>query len=114
MSSQHQAAITAGRVYHGPRVQNFELARLFYEMATLLEVRNESVFRVRAYQRAAQMLESLTERLATVAARGDLQKLPGIGKDLAARIDEFVTPGRRARVLALRAHFPPLDISPHL
>ena len=94
-------------MYHGRTVQNFELARLFYEMATLLEVRNESVFRVRAYQRAAQMLESLTEDIATVAARGDLQKLPGIGKDLAARIDEFVTSGRLAQLEAMRTDLPP-------
>ena len=32
---------------------NFDLARLFYEMASLLEARDESVFRVRAYQRGA-------------------------------------------------------------
>src|SRR3989441_3735591 len=107
MSSQHQAAITAGRVYHGRTVQNFELARLFYEMATLLEVRNESVFRVRAYQRAAQMLESLTEDIAGVAARGELQKLPGIGKDLAARVDEFLRTGRLAQLEAMRTDLPP-------
>jgi len=94
-------------VYHGRTVQNFELARLFYEMATLLEVRNESVFRVRAYQRAAQMLESLTEDLATVTARGGLQKLPGIGKDLAARIDEFLRTGRLAQLDAMRTDLPP-------
>ena len=45
-------------MYHED-VKNFDLARLFYEMATLLEVRNESVFRIRAYQRGAQTLEAL-------------------------------------------------------
>lgn len=88
-------------------MQNFELARRFYEMATLLEVRNESVFRVRAYQRAAQMLESLTEDLATIATRGDLQKLPGIGKDLAVRIDEFLRTGRLGQLEAMRTELPP-------
>ncbi len=63
ISSQHHAAITAARVYH-VAVKNFEIARLFYEMAALLEVKNESVFRVRAYQRAAQTLETLTEDVA--------------------------------------------------
>jgi len=95
------------RVYHGRRVQNFELARLFYEMATLLEVRNESVFRVRAYQRAAQMLESLTEDIAAVAARGGLQKLPGIGKDLAIRVEEFLNTGRIDQLEAMRRDVPP-------
>ena len=90
-----------------PTVHNFELARLFYEMATLLEVRNESVFRVRAYQRAAQMLESLTEDLAAVAARGELTRLPGIGKDLAARIEEFLAHGRITQLETMRSDLPP-------
>ena len=59
-------------VYHCTHVKNFELARLFHEMATLLEVQDESRFRVRAYQRAAQTIEALGEDVATVAARGEL------------------------------------------
>src|SRR5216117_1727126 len=76
-------------------------------MATLLEVRNESVFRVRAYQRAAQMLESLTEDIAAVAARGGLHKLPGIGKDLAIRVEEFLHTGRIDQLEAMRRDVPP-------
>jgi DNA polymerase (family 10) len=93
-------------VYH-VAVKNFELARLFYEMATLLEVKNESVFRVRAYQRAAQTLETLGEDVAAVAARRQLQQLPGIGRDLAARIEEYLTAGTLAQLAALRAEVPP-------
>ena len=84
-------------------VKNFEIARLFYEMAALLEVKNESRFRMRAYQRAAQTLESLTEDVAAVAARGQLTTLPGIGPDLAARIDEYLATGRLARLDAMRS-----------
>jgi hypothetical protein len=39
------------------RVKNFEIARLFYEIASLLEVESEIVLRVRAYQRGAKTLE---------------------------------------------------------
>src|SRR5205814_636455 len=60
-----------GGKLHG--VTNFELARLFYEMASLLEVRDESRFRIRAWQRAAQTLETLSEDVAAVAARGGLR-----------------------------------------
>jgi DNA polymerase (family 10) len=88
-------------------VKNFELARLFYEMATLLEVRDESVFRVRAYQRAAQTLEALGEDVQTIAARGELQKLPGIGKDIAGRIAEYLAGGRIAQLEQLRGGLPP-------
>jgi DNA polymerase (family 10) len=88
-------------------VKNFEIARLFYEMATLLEVRNESVFRVRAYRRAAQALESLAEDVAAVAARGELTRLPGIGRELAARIEEYLGTGTIAQLETLRAGLPP-------
>jgi DNA polymerase (family 10) len=88
-------------------VKNFEIARLFYEMATLLEVRNESVFRVRAYRRAAQALESLAEDVAAVAARGELTRLPGIGRELAARIEEYLAAGTIAQLETLRAGLPP-------
>jgi DNA polymerase (family 10) len=90
----------------GP-VKNFELARLFYEMAALLEVRDESVFRVRAYQRAAQTLEALAEDVAVLAARGEVQKLPGVGKDIAGRIAEYLATGRIAQLEKLRGGLPP-------
>ncbi len=92
-------------------VKNLEIARLFYEMAALLEVKNESRFRMRAYQRAAQTLETLTEDVAAVAARGQLTALSGIGRDLAARIDEYLTTGRLAQLDTLRADLPPAFLS---
>jgi DNA polymerase (family 10) len=87
-------------------VRNVEIARLFYEMASLLEARNESAFRIRAYQRAGQTLESLSEDVVAVAARGGLTALPGIGRDLAARIDEYLTTGRIGQLESLRAELP--------
>lgn len=88
-------------------VKNFEIARLFYEMASLLEVQNENTFRVRAYQRGAQALETLAEDVAAIAARGELTKLAGIGKDLASAIDEYLRTGAIARLDTLRGGYPP-------
>jgi DNA polymerase (family X) len=88
-------------------VNNLEIARLFHEMASLLEVQNDSVFRVRAYARAAQTLETLAESVEAVAARGELPKLPGIGRDLAAKIEEYLTTHRIAQLEELRRGLPP-------
>ena len=88
-------------------MQNLELARLFHEMATLLEARDESIFRVRAYQRAAQTLETLGEDVRAVAARGGLTALPAIGKDLAAKIQEYLETGGLRQLETLRAGLPP-------
>src|SRR5712691_11938335 len=84
ISSQHHAAITAEASVSWSCEKLRDRAALLRD-GTLLEVKNESVFRVRAYQRAAQTLETLAEDVAAVAARKDLTRLPGIGRDLAAR-----------------------------
>jgi DNA polymerase (family X) len=88
-------------------VKNFELARLFYEIAILLEVRDESPFRIRAWQRAAQTLEALGEDVTAVAARGALRTLPGVGKEIAARIEEYLTTDRLELLERLREDLPP-------
>ena len=50
-------------------MKNFEVARLFDLMADVLELRGANVFRIRAYRRAAQNVESLTEEVEVVARR---------------------------------------------
>ncbi len=87
-------------------MKNFELAKLFYEMADLLEIKGENVFRVRAYQRAAQNLESHAEDIAAVAERRELPKIPGIGRDLAAKITEYLTTGKIADLDTMRHEVP--------
>jgi len=83
------------------------VARIFYEIASLLEVRDESRFRIRAWQRAAQTLETLSEDVTAVAARGALRSLPGIGKEIAARIEEYLATGRLELLDRLRENLPP-------
>ncbi|MFQ5829638.1 MAG: DNA polymerase/3'-5' exonuclease PolX [Candidatus Methylomirabilia bacterium] len=85
---------------------NFEIAKLFYESAHLLELKGESTFRIRAYTRAAQNLESHAEDLAAVAARDELEKIPGIGRDLAAKIKECLATGLIADLETLRKEIP--------
>ena len=87
-------------------MKNFEIARLFYEMADLLEIKGENVFRVRAYQRAAQNIESHAEEIAAVAERGGLTKIPGVGKDLAAKITECLRTGAIADLETMRKEVP--------
>jgi DNA polymerase (family 10) len=88
-------------------VKNAEIARLFTEMAQLLEIKGETVFRVRAYERAAQNVESLSEDVAAVAARGELAKVPGIGKALAAHVAEYLASGRIGDLDSIRKEVPP-------
>ncbi len=83
-------------------MKNFEIARLFELMADVLEIRGENPFRVRAYRRAAQNLESLGEDVDTLAREGRLQEIPGVGADLAGKIAEYLRTGRVKEIDAAR------------
>ncbi len=72
---------------------NLRVATLFRSMADLLESSRENPHRIRAYRRAADSLERLGEDIAQVARRGALQQIPGIGRDLSAKIQEFLETG---------------------
>jgi DNA polymerase (family 10) len=85
-------------------VRNREIAALFTEMADLLELREESAFRIRAYRRAAQQLEALGEDVAEALAAG--RKIPGIGAGLAAQIREYAERGAVGDLEALRRALP--------
>ena len=74
-------------------MKNQQVAVIFRNIAALLEIKGESLFRVRAYRKAAQVIDELTEDIKAIAARGGLKDIPGIGKDLAAKIQEMVQTG---------------------
>ena len=70
-----------------------EIVTLFEDIATLLELKGENPFRVRAYTNAARTLASLTTDLRPLADEGRLTEIKGIGADLAAKITEALTTG---------------------
>jgi DNA polymerase (family 10) len=88
-------------------MKNIEIARLFNEIADYLEVKDENPFRIRAYRRAAQAIEGLPEDIAAIAERDRLQDIPGIGKDLAGKIQEYLRSGRVEYLEGLRMEIPP-------
>ena len=87
-------------------MKNAEIAALFSEIADFLEIKGENPFRVRAYRRAAQAMEGLAEDVAAVADRGELLEIPGIGKDLAGKIQEFLQCGAVEYLEGLRREIP--------
>ncbi len=78
-------------------MRNEEIARIFERMARLLAFRGKERFRIMAYERAAVSVRDLEEDLAAIAARGELEEIPGIGKDLSGMIEEYIRSGRIAR-----------------
>ena len=73
---------------------NQDLAALFGSMAGLLASRADNPYKVKAYQRAADSLRNLQEEVGVFAERGELRTIPGIGKELELKIQEFLATGR--------------------
>lgn len=87
-------------------MENLAIARVLGEIADLLEIKGENPFRVRAYRSAAATVADAGERVAAYSA-AELLELPGIGKDLAARIRDIADTGTTPYLTTLLEEFPP-------
>ena len=74
---------------------NDEIAELFENLGALLEMKGDSVFKIRAYRRAAETIHQLTFPLAQAVHDGQkLTGIPGIGKAISDKIHELVATGK--------------------
>ena len=90
-------------------MENVEIAHVLSKYADLLEIEGEGLFRVVAYRNAARTIESLSQPIAQIIDAGeDLKKLklPGIGKSMAAHIEEIVKTGTLRALKEMRKKLP--------
>ena len=86
-------------------MKNQQIAKIFSEMAELLDLKGENVFRVRAYRRAAQNIDGLPKDVATLSEE-EIEAIPGIGKDLAGKIHEYLETGKIAKHEEMKKEIP--------
>lgn len=86
-------------------MKNQEIARVFNEIADLLEIKGENPFRVRAYRRAAQNIDGLPQAVEDIP-KEELLKIPGIGQDLAGKIEEYLKTGEIQAHKELKSEVP--------
>ena len=78
-------------------MDNLSLARILHEIADVLEIKGENLFRIRSYRLAGESIQTLTRDVAEMIRRGEkLQEVPGVGGGIAARLQELVATGRCA------------------
>ena len=87
-------------------MDNPAVARILREIADLLEIKDDNPFKIRAYRNAADIVANHPHAMAPLDAAA-LREIPGIGKDLAARIREIADTGGSAFHRELLAEFPP-------
>ncbi len=84
-----------------------EIAGVLEEIGTLLELKGENPFKIRAYANAARSIDAWGGSLSDLQDEEALAKVPGIGKAIATKIKELATTGSLKYVEDLRAEFPP-------
>ena len=94
-----------------PHDVNSNLANLFLAMAASLQSNGANPYRVRAYKRAADTLAHLESPVTELIDTGNVQTLPGIGKDLATKIHEYLATGTIQAYEELKTPLPP-DVRP--
>ncbi|MCJ7443318.1 MAG: DNA polymerase/3'-5' exonuclease PolX [Methanotrichaceae archaeon] len=75
-------------------MKNREVAKILYDMAELLELKAENRFKIIAYGRAARAIEGLKEDIVVICRKGQLESVPGVGKAIAQKIEEYLRTGK--------------------
>jgi len=77
-------------------MNNETIARRFYRLAALMEVRDDDPFRWRSYRNAAEAIEVWPTPLKEIAEKdgvAGLQEIPGVGKAIAGKVIDLLTKG---------------------
>ena len=75
-------------------MKNQEIAKLFYDIADLLELTDKDFFKPRAYRKAAQTIESLSTDITEYYKDNKLREIPGVGKAIEEKIKELIKTGK--------------------
>jgi DNA polymerase (family 10) len=77
-------------------MDNPEIARVFEEIADILEIQGENPFRIRSYRNAALVIEGLAVSLKNILAEDEkkLETIPGIGTSIREKVVEMLTTGK--------------------
>jgi DNA polymerase (family 10) len=88
-------------------MDNERIARAFEELASLLELQGEGPFKLRAYRSFADSVRELGEPVTAIVERGALVDMPGVGKAIAAKVDDLLKTGTFSALERARAAVPP-------
>ncbi len=90
-------------------MKNQEVADILYKIADVLELMDEIRFKIIAYRRAAQNIESLSKDIAEIYKKNGiegLREIPGIGKDIAFKTEEIIKTGKLKYLDELKKKIP--------
>ncbi|OGN99320.1 MAG: hypothetical protein A2Y58_01960 [Chloroflexi bacterium RBG_13_51_52] len=92
---------------------NVEISLIFTDIAAMLKLKKDNIFKIRAYEKVACSIAELKEPVAKLVAEDRLKEIPGAGEAIAKKLTELVNTGRLAFYEKLKAEFPQRQPSAH-
>jgi DNA polymerase (family 10) len=86
-------------------MENSEISAVFDDIAGMLELKKDNIFKIRAYRKVARSIEALSEPVAQLVAEGRLREISGAGDAIVKKITELVNTGKLDYYEKLRAEF---------
>ena len=87
-------------------MKNSEIAKVFQDIANLLEAKGENQFKGSAYQKLVRSIERLPVEVEQLVKEDRLKEVPGVGEAITRKITELVTTGRLGYYEQLKSEFP--------
>ena len=86
-------------------MKNTEIAAIFDDIAEMLKLKKDNIFKIRAYQKVARAIEELPVEIEQLVAKNRLNEIPGAGEAITKKITELVTTGKLGYYERLKAEF---------
>jgi DNA polymerase (family 10) len=87
-------------------MNNKQIAKVFEDIADLLELKGENPFKIRAYQKVVRSIEHLPVEVEQLVREDRLKEIPGVGEAITKKITELITTGKLEYYEKLKADFP--------
>ncbi len=85
---------------------NSEIAFIFNDIAEMLGLKKDNIFKIRAYQKVARAIGELAVPVEQLVSENRLKEIPGAGEAITKKITELVTTGKLDYYERLKAEFP--------
>jgi DNA polymerase (family 10) len=85
---------------------NPEISQVFFEIAELLKLKKDNIFKIRAYERAARVIAELPVDVAQLVTENRLKEIPGVGEAINKKVNELINTGKLDFYERLKAEFP--------
>jgi DNA polymerase (family 10) len=87
-------------------MKNSEIAAIFDDIAERLKAKKENIFKIRAYQKVARSIESLSLPVEQLVKENRLNEIPGAGEAISKKLTELITTGKLEYYEKLKAESP--------